>query len=76
MVVKVIIALSIVLPSITAIWLFYRNMVLRDENDFLSDRYQELSEANKVLRESDIMRSCQLKASAYEADIGMKVSDE
>lgn len=72
---KVIIALSMVLPSIAAIWLFYRNMVLSDENEFLSDRYRELSEQNKVFREADIMRSCQLKTSAYEADIGMTVDD-
>lgn len=69
--------LTIALAELVALlWLFYRNSVLIDENEFLSDRYAELSAENKVLREADIMRSCQLKTSAYETDIGMEVSDD
>lgn len=65
-----------IIEFVALLWMFYRNSMLIDENEFLSDRYTELSAENKLLREADIMRSCQQKTSDYETDIGMKVSDE
>lgn len=65
--IKIIIAISIILPSIAAIWLFYRNLVLSDENQFLSDRYDELTEENRKLRDAVTIQSFQAKLEALAA---------
>lgn len=64
---KVIISLSIILPSIAAIWLFYRNRVLSDENEFLSERYDELHEENLRLLDEALIQSYQAKLEALAA---------
>lgn len=64
---KVIICLSIILPSIAAIWFFYRNRVLSDENEFLSERYDELHEENLRLLDEALIQSYQAKLEALAA---------
>lgn len=55
--------------------LFWQNLKLRDENQFLSDRYKEYYSKLQDCQDMEIMRSSYIKASQFDND-GMVVEHE
>lgn len=59
-------AFAAIVFLITTCWLWYKYSLVRDDNDYLTDKTRRLEDENKVMRDNDAMLSIEEKAKAYD----------
>lgn len=59
-------AFAAVVFLITTCWLWYKYSLVRDDNDYLTDKTRRLEDENRVMRDNGAMLSIEEKAKAYE----------